>query len=201
MRGQKSEGDMPLSRDAGRGRGEPFVAKGSPVQGEAADVLGVRKPGEGGGFSRGRSGGDGGGENGSGNTSLITVLRNAQNAEPKDLAQAAKWAADYIDVVSVLWDARRYLELVPTGVPKITHVAVRWGDKVFAAPKPNRHHDILHPLVKTLGHDYEEGFLNDRGEFLNRKNALLLATESGQLNRRQGAQFYQGPELYSEDLW
>ena len=52
---------------------------------------------------------------------------------------------------------------------------------------------------KVFGERDVQGFLDEDGKFLNRKEAFTLATESGQIRRRPGG--YDGPELYSEDLW
>jgi len=88
---------------------------------------------------------------------------------------------------------------------KITGVAIKCGDVVFSLPAPNRHHHVIHHIVDVTGSGIKcldvQGFITDRGEFLDRRQAMTLAVANGQLNRRPGAQFYQGPELFSEDLW
>ncbi len=87
----------------------------------------------------------------------------------------------------------------------ITHVAVKTGEKNWSLPKPNRHHNILREMYESgVSRDYAnetEGFLDEDGNFLNRSEAYLLAVSTGQINRRTGDQYYQGKELYSEDLW
>jgi len=81
---------------------------------------------------------------------------------------------------------------------KITHVAIKYANKVFSLPAPNRHHDVIRMIGGVYGPDVQ-GFLDANGTFLNRKQAFLIAEQTGQLNRNPGG--YQGPELFSEDLW
>ncbi len=88
----------------------------------------------------------------------------------------------------------------------ITHVAIKQGEKVFSLPKPNRHHHILHSgMMGERTYDDEEkeiqGFVDDQGNFLTREEAFKIATESGQINRRKDLGTYDGPLLFSEDLW
>jgi hypothetical protein len=78
-------------------------------------------------------------------------------------------------------------------------------------PPPARHHNILHSLVGQIADEYiertnesyvqqVEGFLTDKGEFLDRRQAFLHARKCGQRITRP-ADGYQGDELFSEDLW
>ena len=87
---------------------------------------------------------------------------------------------------------------------KITDVAVIFEGEIYSLPAPNRHHNVLHMMygkgIRINGPSVQ-GFLGEDGVFYNRREAMKLAEESGQLNRREGDQFYQGPDLYSEDLW
>ena len=46
----------------------------------------------------------------------------------------------------------------------------------------------------------EQGFMTDKDEFLNRKEAFIYAKKLGQVLPRKFHQ-YNGPDLYSEDLW
>lgn len=84
----------------------------------------------------------------------------------------------------------------------ITHVAIVRDGVTYSLPKPNRHHHILHSgmMAGKVGKERDtQGFVDEAGKFLTRKEAFVLATESGQINRRKGG--YDGPDLYSEDLW
>jgi hypothetical protein len=83
---------------------------------------------------------------------------------------------------------------------QITHVAIKYANKVFSLPAPNRHHDVIRMIGGISGPDVQ-GFLDANGVFLNRKQAFLVAQATGQLNRREGPGYYQGSELFSEDLW
>jgi hypothetical protein len=86
----------------------------------------------------------------------------------------------------------------------ITHVAIKHDGQVWSLPKPCRHHHVLELMfnkgVGSAGPDIQ-GFLNGDGQFLNRHDAMKAAVSSGQLNRRPGANNYQGEMLFSEDLW
>ena len=88
----------------------------------------------------------------------------------------------------------------------ITHVAIfdPNTNTRYVLPRPFRHHHIYH-FSKYLGKGQHklplvEGFEADLN-FLTRLEAYTVAVATGQLNRRVGAQYYQGPELFSEDLW
>lgn len=84
----------------------------------------------------------------------------------------------------------------------IVGVAVKHKGRVYSLRAPNRHHNVLHTyLRRTPHHEMEEGFLDSQGNFITRHFAYLLAKGNGQLNRKPGPEHYQGPELYSEDLW
>jgi hypothetical protein len=80
----------------------------------------------------------------------------------------------------------------------ITHVAIKYDGKIWALPKPNRHHHIVRMIGGTNGPD-TQGFLDDKEVFLNRREAYELAIRTGQIARCEGG--YTGNELFSEDLW
>ena len=86
---------------------------------------------------------------------------------------------------------------------QITDVAVQFAGKVYSLPAPNRHHHVIRAIAAENGKGIDgsdvQGFLDEEGTFLNRREAYVLACETGQINRRAGG--YQGRELYSEDLW
>lgn len=89
--------------------------------------------------------------------------------------------------------------------PAIVGVAIKYAGKVWSLPKPNRHHNVIRHIKEVTGSGISgpdvQGFITDDGIFLNRREAMALVKTNGQLNRRPGTQFYQGPDLYSEDLW
>lgn len=87
--------------------------------------------------------------------------------------------------------------------PTVDRAACRWRGVVYSAPRPARHHDVLHAIAESLGGvaaphgEVEQGFLDDLGRFLTREQAGEVATLSGQL---RDAPLRDG-RLYSEDLW
>jgi hypothetical protein len=112
-------------------------------------------------------------------------------------------------------DLKNRTQLTPWKRPtKMTIVAaaIRINHAVISMAAPARHHDILRQIAGLYDPQdrpdwtYEnetQGFLTDKGEFLNRRDAFRHTVESGQgqPRRRTGAMNYQGGELYSEDLW
>lgn len=89
-------------------------------------------------------------------------------------------------------------------VVKIIGVAVIYAGTVYHLLKPNRHHDVIRVIStinKGINGPHIEGFIDEDYQFLSRKEAMYRAIETDQLNRRPGKEFYQGPELYSEDIW
>lgn len=94
----------------------------------------------------------------------------------------------------------------------IVAAAVRINHAVISMAAPCRHHDILRQIAGLYDPadrphwTYEceaQGFITDKGEFLNRRDAFQHTIDcgQGQPRRRKGAANYQGDELYSEDLW
>jgi hypothetical protein len=88
--------------------------------------------------------------------------------------------------------------------PPITHVAIRFGGKVWPLPAPNRHHDVIRLIVEQTGastvdsHGDDQGFLDANGRYLNRRQALVSAEVNGQL--KDPANIRCG-QLFSEDVW
>jgi hypothetical protein len=85
-------------------------------------------------------------------------------------------------------------------------------DLICFVPAPGRHHNVLH----SLWHQFKEGkkdrtpqsyadeiqgFITDKGKFLDRLSAMRHAVECGQPMLRKPGIGYQGDELFSEDLW
>lgn len=91
-----------------------------------------------------------------------------------------------------------------TARPKITHVAIRVDDVIYALPAPNRHHHIIRWMVDEKGfdtveaHGDDQGFLDAEGSYLTRQQALVSAQANGQM--RTDRPVWHG-ELYSENLW
>lgn len=88
--------------------------------------------------------------------------------------------------------------------PRITHVAVRFNGQIYSLPPPNRHHDVIWEIARVTnastvraGGD-NQGFLDESGRYLTRKEALLVALENNQV---KDASQIRGRSLFSEDLW
>jgi len=83
----------------------------------------------------------------------------------------------------------------------ITHVAIIHHGKTYSLPSPKRHSDVIFAIATETGVasvDGEQGFLDDRGTFLNRKEALAHALRCGQV--KDPAAIRAGI-LFSEDVW
>ena len=83
---------------------------------------------------------------------------------------------------------------------QIVGVAIQFNGATVTMPKPNRHHHIIRAVGGISGAS-REGFVDDAGKFLGRKEAYVLAVANGQINRKPGPEHYQGDQLFSEDLW
>lgn len=89
--------------------------------------------------------------------------------------------------------------------PKITHVAIRFEGVTYSLPAPNRHHDVIRHIAETTGaatvdaHGDDQGFLDESGRYLNRKQALISAELNDQLKENSLGEKL--GELYSEDVW
>lgn len=87
-------------------------------------------------------------------------------------------------------------------IHRITHSAVRYHDKVYALEAPNRHWHVIQKICEETGKDMdgscEQGFLDDRGKFLSRKNALAVALKAGQVKCPDSIR---AGRLFSEDVW
>jgi hypothetical protein len=88
----------------------------------------------------------------------------------------------------------------------IIAAAIKIADVICFIPAPARHHHVLHSLAKSFkgrtdrGYTEEvQGFVTDTGLFLNREDAHQYASQQEQMIRKPGG--YDGPELFSEDLW
>lgn len=74
---------------------------------------------------------------------------------------------------------------------------------VFSIEAPARHHDIVQMMSRmgvVLDYTVTQGFLTNTGEFVRRKPAKMIAEHAGQMKPRRPGE-YDGPELFSEDLW
>lgn len=92
--------------------------------------------------------------------------------------------------------------------PTVVAAAIQCGELILSIPAPARHNHVL-VAAEDSGASYSaesgpqtQGFLLSDGTFANRATAYKIARASGQpWLRREGAQYYQGPDLFSEDVW
>jgi hypothetical protein len=83
----------------------------------------------------------------------------------------------------------------------ILRAAIQADGNVYHLLPPARHHNVLH-FFKLGTKLHDQGFLTSRGRYVDREEALKIATAAGQLNGlREKPGSYRGPELFSEDLW
>lgn len=83
---------------------------------------------------------------------------------------------------------------------RIIAAAVMFDGVCCVLPPPARHHTILHAIHDlrpnlTIGPD-EQGFVTDRGRFVDRTEAKELALIAGQMILPRAHK-----HLFSEDLW
>jgi hypothetical protein len=83
---------------------------------------------------------------------------------------------------------------------RILAAAVLQDGVIYSAPAPGRHHHVMMQMLGQgvyVDHTHIQGFVTDTGVFLNRKDALAVASGAGQLIRKTAPDY----ELFSEDLW
>ena len=82
------------------------------------------------------------------------------------------------------------------GVAIISHKG-----EVISLPKPNRHHNVIHYMVKELNHPIpikgQQGFITENGTYVDRVSAKYIATWHNQLLPRESGL----DELFSECVW
>lgn len=91
---------------------------------------------------------------------------------------------------------------------EIDSAAIKWEGVIYTLPRPNRHSDLLRHFAKMFPDRRpvfpggEQGFLTNEltPRFVNRRDALLIARDAGQL-RVRGLEPSTSRELFTEDLW
>jgi len=83
---------------------------------------------------------------------------------------------------------------------RIVAAAIKYDGVPYALPKPARHHHVIKAVSEFVGEanwpvDQEQGFMTDRGRFVNRSLAMRIALQARQLSMAPR------PWLASEDLW
>lgn len=95
----------------------------------------------------------------------------------------------------------------------IEAAAIRWNNRVYTVPKPGRHDTVFAFMAKEnpehtgpfIGD--EQGFITDRGAFVDRETAAAIALRSEQVIDPKTQEILDPqelnwpPNLYSEDLW
>lgn len=85
-------------------------------------------------------------------------------------------------------------------VERIAAVAIKWRGMLHTAQPPRRHHHVIREMAQRgFGPEcmHGQGFVTDRGRFVDRKEGMNIARAAGQLIRITGS-----PDtLFSEDLW
>ena len=80
---------------------------------------------------------------------------------------------------------------------RVVCAAMKDGNgKIICGP---RHWDkIMHQQFSGIAREWEQGFVDQRGEFLTREDAWKIAEAAGQIIRRVGGD---GGRLFSENLY
>lgn len=98
----------------------------------------------------------------------------------------------------------------------IVSAAIQINELILSMPMPARHSDIIHKFYILIDSDPSksncieiQGFLTNEGNFLDRRNSMKHAISCGQGTPRRDKlkieypdnSFYDGEDLFSEDLW
>lgn len=90
----------------------------------------------------------------------------------------------------------------PQNLPKITHVAIVFEGKTYSLPEPYRHDNVVYVIARLTGEcdvHGEQGFLDESGRFLTRKQALHVALYNDQV--KDLSRVVSSFGLSSEDVW
>ncbi len=85
------------------------------------------------------------------------------------------------------------------GAERIECAAIKHFDGTeFSVPSPGRHNHVIAFMQGRYGEGHhEQGFITSRGRFVDRREALVIASAAGQIRVKTG-----DPDvLYSEDVW
>lgn len=151
-----------------------------------------------------------------------TMLEDLHSGQRKCLSlRQRKWVNDVLDEFEPRAENLVSRGLVPRGRPvetpevlkvlpkrpptrpkPITHVAIKFRGETYSLPEPNRHHHVIKLIADTLKitriDKHEEGFLDEAGLFLDRKQALARALHTNQVKNPNDIR---AGQLFSEDLW
>lgn len=85
-----------------------------------------------------------------------------------------------------------------------TFAAIRLDNgEIYTMAPPNRHHNIIRKIrdegIKEFLEGDKQGFVDNKGRFLRRKQALTIAQNAGQVIKQSAGTWAHG--LFSEDVW
>jgi hypothetical protein len=86
----------------------------------------------------------------------------------------------------------------PIAYETIDRAAIERGDVVYSAPRPGRHHDVMREMrERDVDASIRQGFMTSLGRFVDREEALGIATRAGQIASKTNPAWM----LFSEDMW
>lgn len=93
----------------------------------------------------------------------------------------------------------------PVGIRHITHVAIKYGNHdhsvQYSLPAPSRHSHVIRIIKEDTENPFSfdvQGFLDNEGIFVNRREALDIALKANQIIDINNIR---ANRLFSEDLW
>ncbi len=91
-----------------------------------------------------------------------------------------------------------------TNLKVVAAACLDTNNRVWSVPKPARHHDVLYYMTvcgaKEKDGPDSQGFKLSDGTYVDRLAAYTIAKKAYQLKERMPGE-YNGPELFSEDVW
>ena len=87
-----------------------------------------------------------------------------------------------------------------TKIERIVGVGIVVNNKLYALPKPNRHHHCIHLAYKEIKKQVvtdSQGFTTSAGRYVLREEALDIAKKAEQLLARHQHE----TQLFSESVW
>ncbi|AKU43935.1 hypothetical protein CPT_Merlin289 [Citrobacter phage Merlin] len=124
---------------------------------------------------------------------METMNQNNELAVPDICFKIADW-----------WDGRKLQRRIVCAANRFELKAGGYlvipGSRHYSKDMAEVLDQVKDKLVTDHVHDEDQGFIDQWGEYHNRKDALIIATHSGQINtvRKKGAPY---DTLFSEDLY
>lgn len=154
-----------------------------------------------------------------GNFEMVPSVRVARIKEVKEIEYVYDYESEVTHCTRFgLYPGHRFLRGSPKGMLKVTEeystkiaeyieYAACFNlrnDEIFVVNQPGRHHHVVHFMASigikqtTLAN---QGFLTNRGRYVNRTEAMIIARKADQLLDKNKDKSYRDRELYSEDVW